>query len=157
MLQRFECTLPIHARGFSCIAVTDFVRSDGPCFLLALRDPASEWQRRGDIFAGVFRNGEVSDFIGEPWDVFGGIHWHLIGLPRGESASCTAIKKKNVSDGFNKMQTELDCSRISHDYSVMLPLKSCQDFVQHCAAFSSHSTQTPEFRNKPPTRSNLFA
>lgn len=30
------------------------------------------------IFARVFRNGEVSGFIGDRRDVFGGIHWHLL-------------------------------------------------------------------------------
>lgn len=30
------------------------------------------------IFARVFRNGEVSGFIEDRRDVFGGIHWHLL-------------------------------------------------------------------------------
>lgn len=62
------------------------------------------------IFARVFRNGEVSGFIGDRRDVFGGIHWHLLApfplLRRGVSYSMTRktcpmalAKRKSASGG----------------------------------------------------------
>lgn len=45
-------------------------------FLYVILPPNGK--RRSDIFASVFRNGEVSGFIVDRRDVFGGIHWHLL-------------------------------------------------------------------------------
>lgn len=73
-------------------------------------------KRRSDIFAGVFRNGEVSGFIEDRRDVFGGIHWHLLApsfFPLSPNRSFGKPRpllldhSKNVFNGFSKAQTVL--------------------------------------------------
>lgn len=70
-----------------CDARAEFPRDRGNAISFAPMDLAFSFlyvilppngKRRSDIFASVFRNGEVSGFIVDRRDVFGGIHWHLL-------------------------------------------------------------------------------
>lgn len=104
-LSRFNPSCCSVSNVTRCIIPMHTPRDRGNRFLSPRWSPAfsclyvilpSNGKRRSDIFTGVLRNGEVSGFIGDRRDVFGGVHWHLFASFFVPTLSCPCDRRIGV-------------------------------------------------------------